>query len=161
MMMLGAADRGPAASVVAEAVLQVQHRELLFRLSVVGGRRVDVEIAIVADDCRMIEMAVQAAPGRVREFPRKAGSRHMHLARPEQIVGLAQVVGRVHDAHAVHDEGVTVVIRVERTGGERPDALLVLGHRGGLGNAFELEQHRLGVGRAQAEGDGAVRRDLR
>src|SRR5438034_5626600 len=71
------AHLGPGARVVTEAVKQVQDGVALLALRIVPGRRVDVEVAVVADDRRVVEMMVDLSPRDRPRLPRQRRPRHV------------------------------------------------------------------------------------
>ena len=81
-----------------------------------------------------------------------------HALRAEQ-VRLHQRIAGIDQGDTVGDERVAVHIGVEGGRGYRPDAVIALGHRD-ADPAFAAEHHFLGVGRAEAEGNGAIGMDL-
>ena len=84
----------------------------------------------------------------------------MHHTLGVEEVGLHQRIGGVHQADAVGGERVTVKIRLQRAGGDAPDALLVFLHGQAL-RALAGEKDFLGVGKAESEGDALVGVNLR
>jgi hypothetical protein len=129
----------------------------LARPRVVAGRGVDEEVAIVANHGGAVEMMMDFAVSDVSDFPgerRWAGD--VEFASAVEEIGLDSVVRRVEERHGVGDDGVAVIIGSERIGGEKPDALIVLLHGDGLGNAFEGDGGFFDVGSTEAEGDAIV-----
>src|SRR5579872_1392045 len=154
-----AANRGPAARIVAEAVQQVEHWIFLFCFRIVARRRVDVEIAIVANDAGMIEMMVYEAVRNADDFPRQAWAWDMDHALGVEQVGLDERIHGIHIADAIRDEGVAVEIGLPRTGGYGPNAFLIFLH-GDVLPTFAREKDLFRVGIAKAEGNSAVALDL-
>src|SRR5580658_3115157 len=70
------------------------------------------------------------------------------------------MVEGIEHAHAIDDDGISVVVGRQRRGGYAPDALVIFLHGHGLG-AFALELHFLRVRREEAKGYGIVRVHLR
>ena len=158
---VGTADGGPGAGVIAEAVEQVEDGIGLLAARVVAGRSVNEKVAIVADHAGPVEMMMDFAVRDVVDFPReRRRARDVQFAGAVEKVGLDRVVGRIEESDAIGDDGVAVIIGSERVGGEGPDALIVLLHGEGLGNAFKGDGGFFDVGSAEAEGDAIVGMDF-
>src|SRR5690242_6504452 len=129
-------------------------------MSVVVGGRVDVEVAVVADEGGFVEVVVDGAACAGAGLPNgRLGAGHMQEALSGAAVGgLEEGIGGIDEIRAVHGEGVGVDIGLERVGGGGPDALLVLLHGEALADAGDGDL--FGVGGAEAEGDFAVGRDF-
>jgi hypothetical protein len=153
--------RGPSARIIAETVQKVEDRIKLLCGGIVTGRGVDVEIAVVAHHAGFVEVPVDRAVRHVIGFPGK-GSRPAHVYDTLGIeqVGLHQRIEWIDQADAVGHEHVTVKVRLQRAGGNAPDAPLVFLHGRPL-DALAGEQNLFGVGSAEPERHAVVRVYLR
>ena len=105
----------------------------------------------------MVEMPVNDAMRHVVDLPRQRG-RAWNVRRalaPEQIIDHQRVV-QVHGADFVNKKGIAVVIRLQRRGGERPDALAVL-HHAGVRETLALHLDIARIRRLEPESDPPVR----
>src|SRR6266851_361429 len=105
-------------------------------------------------------MVMNFAMGNVGGFPGKRWPGDMHFIGAIKEIWLGAVVGRIEEADAVGNEGVTVIIGRERIGGDAPYALIIFLHGHGLGRAFDLDGNFRCVGSTEMEGDGVVRMNL-
>ena len=112
---------------------------------------------MVADYRRLIKVVMNFAMRNVGDFPGKRWPADVHFAGAIKEIWLGAVVGRIEEADAVGNEGVTVIIGSERIGGDAPYALIIFLHGHGLGRAFDLDGNFFRVGIAEAKGDGVVR----
>ncbi len=158
---VGLAYGGPADRAVGPAVEEVEDRVGRFGLGVVAGRSVDVVVALVArkaDDGRGgVVMVVQDTVGNVGVFPWLgcvAGDGEQ--VREIDQVGRDGDVGEIEARLVVDLKVIAVDLGRKRLGGERPDAVGVLRHGHGLGDAFESKQDGSGAVVLVAEGDGVV-----
>src|SRR5258708_34040125 len=105
-------------------------------------------------------MVMNFAMGNVGGFPGKRWPGDVHFAGAIKEIWLGAVVGRIEEADAVGNEGVTVIIGSEWIGGEAPYALITFLHGHRLGKPFDLNGTFFRVGSAEAKGDGDVRRNV-
>ena len=161
---VGAAHRRPGVLVTAAAVQQVEHR-VLRGARLVAGRRVDVHPAArLLQDRRRVPDGRHGAVRDVRlERPRvrRRPGNHEEIV-VALAVALVLAVARVHHLDAVHVERVAPQLLAERAHGDRPDALVVLGHRDvGALLPVAVQHHGARLGRQQPERDLLVGEDLR
>jgi len=101
-------------------------------------------------------MVMNFAVRNVGGFPGKRWPGDVHFIGAIKEIWLGAVVGRIEEADAVGNEGVTVIIGSESIGGDAPYALIIFLHGPGLGRAFDLNGNLFRVGRAEMEGDSIV-----
>src|SRR5260370_41923413 len=101
-------------------------------------------------------MVMNFAMGSVGGFPGKRWPGDVHFIGAIKEIWLGAVVGRIEEADAVGNEGVTVIIGSERIGGDAPYVLIIFLHGHGLGRAFDLDGDFFRVGSTEMEGDGVV-----
>jgi hypothetical protein len=156
---VGTAGGEPSGGIVAQSVEKIQDRVGLLAVGIVVGRRVDVEVAVVADDGRLIEVMRHYAARSARGFPAyRTGNAHHALSAGLE-VGLQQRIAGIGKGRAVHIERVGVDFGLEWAGGNAPDALFVLlQSQAATGQA--VHGNLFGIGRAQTEGHCAVGRNL-
>ena len=97
----------------------------------------------------------------VVELRRIAGDFH-HADRSESPISqLCVGIDRIERNGSVHIEGVGVNVRRKRADGDGPDAIGTFCHGMGFAVQFAVHRHLFRVRREIAEGDAAVRVDLR
>jgi hypothetical protein len=157
---VGESNRRPSAGVVAEAVQQIENGISFFRRGIVARRSVDVKVALIVGHCRLVEVMMDFSARNVADFPWQPRAGNMHrVRRGEQVRHQQSVVGIEH-AHAVDEDGVSVVVGSERGRGQVPHALIVFLHRHWIG-AGTRQLHFLRVRSEEAEGHTVVRVDFR
>ena len=123
----GPADRAPARVVVAGAVEQVQDG-VLVGTTLVAGRGVEVQPAELAERARLVPGCADLAVGHVfGGLEVSLVARHEEHAVDAREPLLDHRVLGVDGPDAVHVERVAVKVGRQRSDGDRPDALFVLG----------------------------------
>src|SRR5579864_8033813 len=99
----------PSAGIVAESVQQIEHRIWLLRRWIVSGRRVDVIIAVVSGNRRLVKVMMNLAVRHICYFPRGSRRGDVYRIGRGQEIGHEQVVEGIERARAVHENRVSVV----------------------------------------------------
>ena len=122
------------------AVQQVENGILRLGLGVEAGRRVHVEVALVADDLRLEEVMMDDAVRYFGDIP-QLGRRARDLDNVLRLneIGLDGGVVGVEQEDAIGDECVAVEVGIERAEREAPEAGVIACHRRGLRRTFEVE----------------------
>ena len=137
---------------------QIEHGIFLAAARIEAWRRIDVVLAVDADDLRLVVMMMHDAVRNICHLPGHCG-----LAGNEEDVlvdeeaGLDFGVAGIEDFRAVYQEDITVILRSEGGDGESPGAVCCLRHGDRIMLAFEVELHFLSVGHRQAEGSSTIR----
>src|SRR5439155_14801012 len=119
----GAARGGPAAGVDTITVKKIEDGVSFFSTWVVAGRRVDVVVAMIADDSGLIEVMMDFSVGDVVGFPsERRRTRNVEFAGAVQEIWLNAIVRGIEAGNAIHLERVTIEIWRQPIGGGAPNA---------------------------------------
>jgi hypothetical protein len=66
---IGVSNVCPTPRLLAIAMQEIQHRIFSLGAGIVAGRGVNVEIALIADDCRFVEVMMDNTVGYIAYFP--------------------------------------------------------------------------------------------